>query len=113
MFKLKGSDDRCLFVKGSNWSIRSSLSAEKSFIESASAKEICPAHPLNFSTGNPHTGSVKINNWQFNKLGSDRQGVHLEEGGVVVRCSVHDADHAQWLVEERARWTNGRGCFYF
>ena len=25
---------------------------------------------------------------------------NFEEGGVVVRCSVHDVDHAQWLVEQ-------------
>ena len=24
----------------------------------------------------------------------------FDEGGVVVRCSVHDADHAKWLVEQ-------------
>ena len=85
MFKLKGSVDRYLFVKPGklNWSIRSSLDAEKEFIESGSAGESCPAHPSNFSL---HKQSININNWQFNKAGETQED-KFEEGGVVVRCS--------------------------
>ena len=98
MFKLEGSVDRYLFVKPDTfgWSIRSSLDAEKMFIESGSAGESCPAHPSNFSF---HNQSFQQNNWRFNKAG-ENQEENFEEGGVVVRCSVHDADHAQWLVEQ-------------
>ena len=45
------------------------------------------------------TVTFKQNNWKFNKAG-ENQGANFEEGGVVVRCSVHNADHAQWLVEQ-------------
>ena len=98
MFKLEGSVDRYLFVKLSqmDWSIRSSLDAEKRIIKSGSAGESCPAHPSNFSC---HNQSLKQNNWQFNKAGENQED-KFEEGGVVVRCSVHDANHAQWLVEQ-------------
>ena len=98
MFKLESSVDRYLFVKPGMiiWSIRSSLDAEKSFIESGSAGESCPAHPSNLSR---HKQSFNVNNWQFNKASENQEG-KFEEGGVVVRCSVHDADHAQWLVEQ-------------
>ena len=98
MFKLEGSVDRYLFVNPLNlyWSIRSFLDAEKQFIESGSAGESCPAHPSNFSLHHP---ASQRNNWQFNKAG-ENQEEKFEEGGVLVRCSVHDADHAQWLVEQ-------------
>ena len=98
MFKLEGSVDRYLFVKPDDlsWSIRSSLEAEKRIIKSGSAGESCPAHPSNFSR---HKKSFEINKWRFNKAG-ENQEENFEEGGVVVRCSVHDADHAQWLVEQ-------------
>ena len=98
VFKLDGSVDRYLFVKPDklNWSIRSSLDAEKELIASGSAGESCPAHPSNFFL---HKRSTNINNWQFNKAG-ENQGENFEEGGVIVRCSTHDADHAQWLLEQ-------------
>ena len=98
MFKLESSVDRYLFVKPDllAWSIRSSLDAEKRFIESGSTGESCPAHPSNFSI---HKEPFQQNNWGFNKAG-ENQEVKFEEGGVVVRCSVHDTDHAQWLVEQ-------------
>ena len=101
MFKLEGSVDRYLFVEpgGLSWSIRSSLDAEKSLIHSGSAGESCPAHPSNFSL---HQQSFKQNNWRFNKAG-ENQEENFEEGGVVVRCSVHVnhyADQAQWLIEQ-------------
>ena len=79
-----------------SWSIRSSLDAEKSFIYSGSAGESCPAHPSNFFL---HQQSYKQNNWKFNKAG-ENQDENFEEGGVIVCCSVHDAEHAQWLVEQ-------------
>ena len=98
MFKLEGSVDRYLFVKPDDlsWSIRSSLEAEKRIIKSGSAGESCPAHPSNISA---HQDSIQRNNWRFNKAGENQED-KFEEGGVGVRCSVHDADHAQWLVEQ-------------
>ena len=47
--------------------------------------------------------SSNSNNWRFYKQGenqAEKQEGSWEEGGVVVRCSVHDADHSQWLVEQ-------------
>ena len=72
------------------------MDAEKGLIASGSAGESCPAHPSNFSY---HSQSFKQNNWQFNKAG-EKQDDNLEEGGFVVRCSTHNADHAQWLLEQ-------------
>ena len=37
--------------------------------------------------------------WEFNKADENRDK-KFEEGVVLLRCSVHDADHAQWLVEQ-------------
>ena len=107
---MESSVDRYLFVKSGGfpyWSIRSSLDDDKFFISSGSIGESCPAHPSNFSFSNKykyrhdnheidwtHHQSTNVNNWGFNK---DRM---FEEEGVVVRCSVHDADHGQWLVEQ-------------
>ena len=101
MFKLEGTVDRYLFVTLLQWSIRSSLDAKKVFIESGSVGESCPAHPSNFSTNQK---SYKQNNWQFNKAGENQEPKY-EEGGVLVRCSVHDVVHGQWLVEQ------GRGGY--
>ena len=101
MFKLEGSVDRYLFVTLLQWSIRSSLDAKKLFIESGSVGESCPAHPSNLSTNQK---SYKQNNWQFNKTGENQEPKY-EEGGVLVRCSVHNADHGRWLVEQ------GRGGY--
>ena len=79
-----------------SWGIRSSLDAEKSLIESGSAGKSCPAHPSNFSI---HRPSFQQNNWRFNKAGENQEPKYEEEG-VVVRCSVHNAVHAQWLVQQ-------------
>ena len=100
MFKLESSVDRYLFVKPGyvmiRWIISSLSIEEQRFLLSGSAGESCPAHPSNFSL---HRQSCNINNWMFNKAG-ENQDEKFEEGGVVVRCSVHDADHGQWLVEQ-------------
>ena len=100
MFRLEGSvDQRYLFVKPDmvNWSIRSTLDAEKEFISSGSAGESCPAHPSNFSINN--RSNKQQNSWDFNKAGENKDEKY-EEGEVVVRCSVHDTDHALWLVQQ-------------
>ena len=98
MFKQEGSVDRYLFVQPGKlwWSIRASFDADKALMGSGSAGESCPAHPSNFFM---HTQSLNINNWVFNKAG-ENQGRKSEEGEVVIRCSVHSTDHAQWLVEQ-------------
>ena len=93
VFKLEGAADRYLFVKSDryswgifwmNWGIWSDLKGEKRFIRSGSAGLRCPARPENkFSKRFNH------NNWSFNKAGEDDKE-DWEEGGVVVRCSVHD-----------------------
>ena len=44
-------------------------------------------------------GLVSIDNWQFDKVG-DYRNTSFEEGGVLVRCSVHDAEHGKWLVQQ-------------
>ena len=100
MFKLESSVDRYLFVKPGyvmiRWIISSLSIEEQRFLLSGSAGESCPAHPSNFSF---HKKSLKQNNWVFNKAG-ENQEENFEEGGVVVRCNIHDVDHAQWLVEQ-------------
>ena len=96
MFKLDGSLDRYLFVYGGRWVIRSSLEAKKALMRSGYSGQICPAHPSNFSTSKP---DLDLNIWEFNKA-DENQEENFEEGVVLLRCSVHDADHAQWLVEQ-------------
>ena len=103
MFKLKkGSFDRYLFVYtihgvvNSRWVIRSSLDAKNALMKSGPSGQICPAHPRNFSTSKP---DLDLNIWEFNKA-DEKQISKMEEGVVLLRCSVHDADHAQWLVEQ-------------
>ena len=96
MFKLEGSLDRYLFVVNGRWVISSSLEAEKALMRSGDSVQICPAHPSNFSTSKP---DLDLNMWEFNKA-DENQEEKFEEGVVLLRCSVHDADHAQWLVEQ-------------
>ena len=98
MFNLEGSVDRYLYVKPGklSWHITSSLKAEKTLIDSGSVGESCPAHPSNFSINNQY---INITNWRFNKAG-ENQDANNEEGGVIVRCALHDAVHGQWLFEQ-------------
>ena len=91
MFKLSGSLDRYLFVD-TIWVIKSSLDADKALIRSGKSGQICPAHPSNFFTQKP---DLDLNTWA-----DEIQDEKFEEGVVLLRCSVHDADHAQWLVEQ-------------
>ena len=92
-----GPIDRYLFVKGHLvWHIRPSLDSEKELVRSGGCIQMCPAHPCNFSL---HMGLLHIDNWQFDKVG-DYRNTSFEEGGVLVRCSVHDAVHGKWLVEQ-------------
>ena len=85
---MEGSDDHYLYVRPGweSWSIWSSLKAEKVYIRSGSAGQPCPAHPRN--APNLREGSKE---WKFNK--ADDSGVDSEdweEGGVVIRCSIHN-----------------------
>ena len=75
-----------------SWNIRS---PQEYLVESGSAGKSCPAHPSNNSC---QRLGFKQNNWQFNTVG-ENQKEKCEEG-VVVRCSVHDSVHTQWLVEQ-------------
>ena len=86
-FKLEGSDDFYLYVGHGwiSWTVWSSLKKEKVFVDSGSASHPCPAHPSN--APNDRWGTK---NWTFNA--AEDRGAHnegLEEGGVVVICSVH------------------------
>ena len=99
MFKLEGPVDRYLFFHPDDmgWGIRSSIDADKALMRSGCSAQICPAHPSNFYTQKP---DLDLNIWEFNKA-DENQDEKWEEGGIVLlRCSVHDADHAQWLVEQ-------------
>ena len=79
------------------WTIGSSLDAKNALMQSGRSGQMCPAHPNNFSTSKP---DLDLNIWEFNKA-DENQDEKWEEGGIVLlRCSVHDADHAQWLVEQ-------------
>ena len=86
VFKLEGAADRYLFVKPGkpNWGIFSDLKGEKGFIRSGSAGLRCPASPES-----KFSKIGDINNWSFNKAGEDAEE-NFKEGGVVVRCIVHD-----------------------
>ena len=98
VFKLEGSDDCYLYVRDGpdvyNWSIWSSLKGGQIYINSASAGQACPAHPTNAS--NVWDG---YNDWRVKKKrGNASGGNDWEEGGVVVRCSVHN----NWLTRQSA-----------
>ena len=85
MFKLEGSIDCYLYIKGSNWSIWSDLKGEKRYIRSGAARLPCPADPRN-----RNNKRFKIKDWQFNKADKDAKAADWEDGGVVVKCTVHD-----------------------
>ena len=86
VFKLEGSTDCYLFVKPDmvNWGIWSDLTGENRFIRSGSAGLRCPASPES-----KFNKSFNQSDWQFNKAGEDDEE-DWEEGGVVVRCIVHN-----------------------
>ena len=92
MFKLEESVDRYLFVnpRDEGWTIRSSLNAENALIRSFSSSQSCPAHPIN----NDLTKSIKVN-----KAGEEEKE-KWEDGIVLLRCSIHDAVHGLWLVDQ-------------
>ena len=90
MFKLEVSIDCYLYIKGTSWSICSDLKGEKRYIRSGSAGLPCPADPRN---RNYNGKRFEINDWQFNKADADAdedEDEDWEEGGVVVKCTVHD-----------------------
>ena len=84
VFKLEGAADRYLFVSYRSWEIFSDLKVEKMFIRSGSAGLRCPASPES-----KFSKRSDINDWSFNKAGEDDEE-DWEEGGVVVRCIVHN-----------------------
>ena len=102
VFKLVSSLDRYLYLKPGNfgslgyWGIFSSLDAKNPLMISGVSGQICPSHPSNFSTSKP---DLDLNIWEFNKA-DEKENPNWEKGVVLLRCSVHDADHAQWLVEQ-------------
>ena len=87
VFKLEGSFDCYLCVKPgySSWRIWSDLKGKKRFIRSGSAGLRCPASPES-----KFSKLFKRNDWSFNKAGEDDEEEDWKEGGVVVRCTVHD-----------------------
>ena len=95
MFKLEGNVDRYLF-SWDDWIIKSSLDAVKVLMRSSGSGQSCPAHPNNFYT---HSENPQINMWMVNKAGENEQEKN-EAVIVFPRCSVHDAVHGQWLVEQ-------------
>ena len=86
VFKLEGSDDRYLFVKPGKvaWSICPDLKGENWYIRSGNAGPRCPASPE--SKFNKRWNQ---NDWSFNKAGEDGKD-DWKEGGIIVKCSVHD-----------------------
>ena len=85
---MEGSDDYYLFVKPGwiSWTICSSLKAGKVYINSGSAGQPCPAHPRNA----PNL-SQGFKEWKFNRADdNDVYSRDWEEGGVVIRCSIHN-----------------------
>ena len=99
VFKQEGSVERYLFVKPGklSWHVSPSfIDLKGKFLHSGSAGQSCPAHPSNSMM---HNLARNINNWRF-KTVSEGQDDKFEEGGVVLRCSVHDSLHGQWLFEQ-------------
>ena len=98
VLKLDGPHLRYLFVPPGfpSWMVAPSLAAEKLYLRSGSASKSCPAHPRNYTIQHQSKNS---NNWEFNKAGEDEAKV-WEEGEIVVRCSVHDLVHIEWLVQQ-------------
>ena len=94
MFKREGSLECYLFVNPDTWVIRDANTEME--LKSGPSGQICPAHPSNFSTSKP---DLDLNIWEFNKA-DENQEEKFEEGVVLLRCSIHDASHAQWLVEQ-------------
>ena len=92
----RGGSECYLLMDDLNWVIKSSLTAQHKYLESDPSGQICPAHPSNFTTGNP---DLPLNTWKFNKA-PEGQDANLEDGHVIIRCSTHDAEHARWVVEQ-------------
>ena len=90
VFKLEGSTECYLFVKldDASWSIWSDLIGETRYIRSGNAGLRCPASPES-----KFSRPLDANDWAFNKAGEDAEE-DWEEGGIVVRCSVHDQSSA-------------------
>ena len=87
VFKLEGSSDFYLFVKPgkTNWAIWSNLESGQRYIRSGNAGQACPAHPQN-----KFSKRFDTNDWGFNKAKEDDDDEDWEEGGVIVRCKIHE-----------------------
>ena len=87
VFKLEGAFDRYLFVEPGylNWCIYPSLQATRDYIQSGSCGQPCPAHPRNKRSDR----GDNYQDWSFDKAREDSEP-DWEEGGIIVRCSVHD-----------------------
>ena len=85
MFKLEGSPGCFLFVKSNstNWVIFSNLQGDTKYLRTGSAGSDCPAHPRN------KINTRGLNDWSFNKAG-EGEDADYEEGGILLRCNVHD-----------------------
>ena len=92
----RGGSKCFLLMDDVNWVIKSSLKTEHKYLKSNPSGQICPAHPSNFTTGNPN---LPLKSWRFNKS-AEYQDANLEDGHVIIRCSTHDAEHARWVVEQ-------------
>ena len=92
----RGGSKCFLLMDDVNWVIKSSLKTEHKYLKSNPSGQICPAHPSNFTTGNPN---LPLKSWRFNKS-AEYQDANLEDGHVILRCSTHDAEHARWVVEQ-------------
>ena len=74
------------FYCGKIWIIGSSLKGGKAYIASGSSGQRCPAH-----SRNGVNQKFGFKDWLFNHAkGIAKTGEEWTEGGVVVKCSVHD-----------------------
>ena len=84
---MEGSEDKYLFLNSKkfqlSWIVWSSLKGEEGYIASASSGHPCPAHSRN----RIHTENG-FNDWLFNA--AKGSGFDWKEGGVVIKCAVHD-----------------------
>ena len=87
MFKQVGEDHHLYVRPGESiWSVARELNDETIWLKGGRASQSCPAHP---SSSLNQEGDAS--NWKTDK------GV---KGGVLLRCSIHDAIHSKWLVKQ-------------
>ena len=83
VFAQEGASVCYLFVQNGSWAVCSDLNGNQMYIDSGSAGLRCPAAP----ESKVNRRLAEINDWGFN-VGTEMGD--FEEGGIVVKCSIHN-----------------------